>query len=173
MVHEERRDDGETYHPFFILTKPNIIMAKLRDITYKVNDNGCHICTSHKPKTRGYFKIGINWKQVFLHRYMYEQKFGPIKEGNIIRHTCDNPGCINPDHLIEGTNADNSQDMINRGRGTHGSKQPNSKLNAQQVIDIFNNNTDSNSKLGREYKISSTVISHIRNGKSWKHITSK
>lgn len=50
------------------------------------------------------------------HRVAYEMRVGPIPEGLLIRHTCDNPPCCNPAHLIPGTAAQNSADMVRRGR---------------------------------------------------------
>lgn len=50
------------------------------------------------------------------HRYVYEQTKGKIPEGHVIRHTCDNILCLNPDHLLTGTMSDNMKDRQDRGR---------------------------------------------------------
>lgn len=50
------------------------------------------------------------------HRVAYERWVGPIPDGHVVRHRCDNPPCINPEHLITGTQGQNIQDMIDRGR---------------------------------------------------------
>lgn len=50
------------------------------------------------------------------HRYVYEQTKGEIPEGYVIRHTCDNILCLNPDHLLSGTMTDNMKDRQDRGR---------------------------------------------------------
>jgi hypothetical protein len=54
---------------------------------------------------------------------------GPIPSNILVRHTCDNPPCINPDHLILGTHADNWQDMVSRGRNKIGCKNSKTRLN--------------------------------------------
>jgi hypothetical protein len=51
-----------------------------------------------------------------VHRISYEHHVGPIPDGLILRHTCDNPPCCNPEHLVPGTPADNAQDKMDRGR---------------------------------------------------------
>jgi uncharacterized protein (DUF433 family) len=57
-------------------------------------------------------------KCVYMHRVMFEAAFGPIPVGMVVRHKCDNPPCINPNHLEIGTQADNMRDMSERGRST-------------------------------------------------------
>lgn len=146
---------------------------KTRNITYSIEENECWKCTSHKPNKYGYFIIHCENKAIGLHRYMYEIHKGVIKLGNVIRHTCDNKWCINPEHLIEGTQADNMQDMVNRDRSLQGSKNHNSKLTEQQALEIINNNDDSQRKIARKYKVSKAIISGIKTGKRWKHIMHK
>lgn len=64
----------------------------------------------------GYGKLTRNRQTVRAHRLAYETWVGPIPEGHVVRHKCDNPPCINPDHLETGTPADNTRDMYDRGR---------------------------------------------------------
>lgn len=64
----------------------------------------------------GYSRLVIHGKTYKLHRLAYEHFVGPIPEGLLILHTCDNPPCCNPDHLYPGTPAQNMIDKKNRGR---------------------------------------------------------
>jgi hypothetical protein len=52
------------------------------------------------------------------HRFSYRLRFGRIPDGLILRHVCDTPPCVNPDHLLVGTDADNGQDRRERGAST-------------------------------------------------------
>jgi hypothetical protein len=53
---------------------------------------------------------------VYAHRYSYELHFGPIPDGMLVRHTCDNPVCVRPDHLLLGRDLENQCDSYSRGR---------------------------------------------------------
>lgn len=88
-------------------------MNKRRPIEYYVNENGCHICTSHSKDKDGYIKINRDgfWR---LHRWIHWKNTGEKPE--VVMHTCDNPSCINPEHLKSGTHKENIRDMWNKGR---------------------------------------------------------
>lgn len=79
-------------------------------------DTGCH---EWKGATRGssnYGAIKIGGKPHYAHRVAWELANGPIPEGKYVLHTCDNPNCVNPEHLEVGTQRKNMRDMHKRFR---------------------------------------------------------
>lgn len=94
----------------------------------KVNKNGP--VPAHRPELgpcwiwtdgdngRGYGQFTIHRVTVYAHRFAFEVTVGPIPDGALIRHHCDNGmgGCVRPDHMTTGTPADNNRDAIERGR---------------------------------------------------------
>ena len=78
-------------------------------------DSGCWEWKQRRH-VKGYGLAHIGRRCVRAHRYAYEVWCGPIPEGMMVLHSCDNPPCCNPDHLRVGTAKDNAQDAILRGR---------------------------------------------------------
>lgn len=119
----------------------------------------------------GYGILQHRRKTVRAHRLSYELHHGPIKSTDIIRHTCDNPPCVNPNHLMKGSTADNVNDKISRGRMKVGSQIRSSKLTEKDVLEIR--------KIGRSlpqwmiaerFGIARRTVSHVLNRDHWKHI---
>ena len=123
-------------------------------------------------KGYGHFrrKIDGQWVMYKAHRYAYEYYKEPIPKGFIIRHTCDNPACVNPEHLLVGTHKDNTNDMLIRGRHSFGID---SKKYSHEsfVNEIRKYKVDNPSIKGVElasiFKTSPAQISRIINNKIW------
>jgi hypothetical protein len=103
------------------------------------------------------------------HRVAWELVNGPLPPGKVLRHKCDNPPCVNPDHLEVGTKAENSQDMADRHRSTFYERNPLAKLTFAQVCEI--RSLYSRGALQRElaikFGVSRPNISRIVNLKGW------
>lgn len=85
----------------------------------------------------GYPSLNLNKRRRLVHRLVYAHVSGrTLTRDIIIRHKCDNPPCINPQHLIPGTHAANVRDKVERGRQAKGERNGRAKLTAQDVREI-------------------------------------
>lgn len=91
------------------------VEMRLKAHGWDENENGCWIWRGDKTY-RGYGRMSVNNKSRLVHRLAYEAWNGKILDGMVIRHTCDTPLCINPQHLLQGTHKDNMKDKYDRGR---------------------------------------------------------
>jgi HNH endonuclease len=145
-------------------------------LTKAVPQGECLVWIGQKHP-RGYGRLRIGGKLRPAHRLMYELRHGPIPDGQVVRHSCDNPACINPAHLSIGTQLDNVQDMFERGRANkaRGERSPKAKLTEAQVREIraryvarsYGNGAH---VLAREFGVSKPTIQAILSGDSWKHV---
>lgn len=114
-------------------------------------------------------------KLLKTHRLSYELHVGPIPVGLEIRHSCDNPPCVNPEHLLCGTHQDNMDDMVERGRAVYpkGEKHGSAKLTEEQVASIrqdyvYGSRTHGLRSLGRKYGVTYAMIGFIIRGENWR-----
>lgn len=120
----------------------------------------------------GYGRIQMSKKTHKAHRLSWElhhkQK---VPDGMFVCHSCDNPGCVNPEHLWIGTAAENNKDRNRKGRANmpKGHIHWKKKLNETDITEI-RSSTLSSRKLGQIYHVSHKNILAIKNGKTWKHV---
>lgn len=162
----------------------------------KVNkaEDGCWLWQGTLLR-QGYGCFKISGQMFKAHRLAYQYTSGPIPEGLLICHKCDNPRCVHPDHLFLGTHKDNMADMSAKGRGylnqpesrlkrvapdkhpSHlyperfrGELNPRARLTREQVETIrhrYERNEASQSKFAEEYGVAQTTISAVIRKANW------
>lgn len=110
---------------------------------------------------------------IYAHRYSYELHKGLIPKDGILHvcHTCDNPSCVNPDHLFLGTMSENMKDKIKKGRNPRGEKSGLAVLSEKEVLEIRSIYPAlSCKKLGEKYGVNGNTIFDIIKRRTWTHI---
>jgi hypothetical protein len=117
----------------------------------------------------GYGKTTIAKRFVYAHRLAYEMAVGPIPSGLLVLHKCDNPRCINPNHLEIGDYAKNSADMSARGRSTRGERGAR-KLTKQQVEQIRQMAIHGHTQraIAKLFNVAQASVWRIVSGKAWR-----
>jgi hypothetical protein len=114
--------------------------------------------------------------QIPTHRLSWILYRGDIPEGLQVLHKCDVKICVNPDHLFLGTQTDNMQDCVKKGRhrpaGCPGESNPKARLTEAQVIDIRRRRKagEGPTALSKEYGVSRIHIQYIVKGKAWSNV---
>lgn len=164
-------------------------MAKRRDVSYwqqklvhlksEKMPNGCWEWKG-RIGTRGYGLISVQSKAVLAHRYSFQAFKGPFDKSLFICHTCDNPGCVNPDHLFAGTCKDNTYDSIAKGRFYQkfepGYKPPNRTIIDDAIIIGIKaalSNPDKKRQIreiAASFGVAEHIVKDIRRGRSYKNV---
>lgn len=121
----------------------------------------------------GYGRLAHRRRVVLAHRAAFALWREPIPAGMDVCHRCDNPACINPDHLFLGTDLDNMRDREakKRGRQPRGAANGQAKLNESDVRSIRQiGRTQREADLARRFGVAPTTIGKVRRGESWGHI---
>jgi len=152
----------------------------------KKSEDECWEWLAYKNKL-GYGVFRGSKKSMLAHRMAWQLEHGYIPDGLLCCHHCDNPSCCNPSHLFLGTDKDNHDDMIAKGRDRHPRgirKSENSKVYMKGILNGQSKLSDedvicirllsmmeiSQAQLGRIYNISPTQIHHIVKRHAWGHI---
>lgn len=133
-------------------------------------ENGCLEWTGHVNKA-GYARVKVWGESRNAHRVRWEKENGLTPDGFVIRHKCDNRKCVDIDHLISGRPAENSADMVDRGRSLKGSRHQGAKLTEADVVKIRSlRGAIGKYRLAKIFGVSTGLIGHIFQRRAWVHI---
>lgn len=142
---------------------------------WDVTESGCWEWRGRRDK-KGYGVIALkDVRQTFVHRVAYDVWCGGLDSTLSVCHSCDNPPCINPEHLFQGTTLDNIQDMTRKFRGNT------TKLTEDSVRDIWTvgkavgndrkRRTAAKKELAAKYGVSRSAITKVWSRETWSVVT--
>lgn len=140
-----------------------------------INGSPCIVWPGNKNKA-GYGQLGRRRKMYLAHRLVYcdhnNVSIESVKD-LVVRHACDNPGCINPWHLLIGTHADNTKDKVDRGRHPTKERNGSAKLNSEKAAEIRALYASGACNvtiawLARKYGVVENTIKCVVQNKTWK-----
>lgn len=153
--------------------KEHLTTLERFEASYTKAENDCWIWNKATDKD-GYGLFKMDGKSVRATRYSYQLYKGLLRDGYFACHTCDNPSCVNPNHLFLGTAKDNAADMVKKGRSLFGNRNPSrlhtAKITLKQVDEIRDLCAKglSQAEIGKAYGISQQQVSRIFNNQRWK-----
>lgn len=137
----------------------------------------CWTWTGGQKTAKGYGRIGAGGRgapYILAHRLSYEIHKGPIPEGMVVMHSCDNPSCVNPAHLRVGTASENIKEAYDKRRKVSpfkkGADHHGAVLDDDMVRFIRSNPQIKGSVLARKFGASPSAVSAVRRGQSWTHV---
>lgn len=148
---------------------------------YKVNPGtGCWEWFAQQKSGYGFIRAGgRDSQQILAHRASWLLFRGELPTGSVVMHKCDNRICVNPDHLDIGTQRDNMQDMVRKGRsgnrGKHGAhaygeRQGSAKLTSEQAREIFLSKGLYH-EIGARFGTTKHTVFRIKNRTQWRRAT--
>jgi hypothetical protein len=128
----------------------------------KTKWNGECLEWTGKPERDGYCRASVMNKRVVVHRQAWEFVYGPIPDGMLVCHKCDNRKCVRAEHLFLGTHQDNSSDMVSKNRQAVGTSHGMCKFTDEQIRAI-RSDPRHHSEITEEYGVSRSAIFDIKN----------
>lgn len=139
----------------------------------KKDQDECWVWQGAK-EAQGYGKLATTGAQKGMkaHQASYKIHFGEIPKGLCVCHKCDNPPCVNPNHLFLGTHAENMRDKVLKGReyDRRGEKNPNVKITWKKVAEVIRlvKSGKTQVEVAGMFDLSQNAVSRIVSGKSWR-----
>lgn len=150
-----------------LLYAPRASMFERFAEKHRLSENGCWEWTATKDAA-GYGHFGIaSSVSANAHRVSYELHVGPIPEGIMVCHRCDNPSCVNPQHLFLGTGQDNMMDRQSKGRTARGERNGKSVITAE-IARYIRRSSRSERAIASELGVSRGTVNAVRSRRTWK-----
>jgi len=152
------------------MTRP--LKARFNEKFIKLGPDECWIWLA-AVNSKGYGVIRNEDTMWLAHRVAWVFENGPIPDGLDVLHSCDIPPCVNPGHLFLGTNMDNINDMLKKGRSPKGSNRPNAILTEDDVREIRHAYIPylvTQQQLADKFGVSRGSIQDIINNQTWRHV---
>ena len=136
--------------------------------------SGCWIWKGNVNE-QGYGRVRFNGRSMLAHRVAWMLTHGDVPDGHFVCHQCDNPPCVNPEHLFTGTASDNNKDMHAKGRNNqpHGEAVKVAKLSDEKVgrmRRLYKTGLISEPELARAFGVDGSIVHRALSGENWSHV---
>lgn len=158
------------------------VIERVLEKVVRIPFSGCWIFTG-AINDAGYGIVGMGRRgepNDRSHRITYRHYCGSIPDGMFVCHSCDTPACCNPDHLFLGTNQDNVNDMVRKGRNSKpprnphvvGSVHPGAKLHEDDIPEVRKLHAQglTQKQIAEKYNVCRQTISKVLLGRRFKHV---
>jgi hypothetical protein len=163
-LEETKGADGAGLAPFHDPEAVKLLMSRVR----RDPETGCLHWHSSKSGKRIRGSLMYRGVKILAHRLSYIAHRGPIEDGLVVCHRCDNPSCIAIEHLFAGTQQENISDMWKKGRERWGL----AKLFGDEVAEMKRRLEagESIAAIARDHRVSYSLVLQIKHGKTWKDV---
>lgn len=129
-------------------------------------DTSCHLVAAG---TEGYGFVNVGGRVQLAHRYAWIQTHGPIPDGLFVLHRCDVRNCVNVEHLFLGTHQDNMDDMVAKGRQTHGERHHKARL-TEAAVRALRAGSLTITQAATQFGVSPQAAGMAKRGQTWSHL---
>lgn len=146
-------------------------------VVYTVTEKGCWECVSHHKDRGGYPRIYRQGRNQPMSHVIYAKFVHPVPDGMDVLHHCDNPACINPEHLFIGDDRTNTDDKVIKGRQAfnRGERNGRALLSIEQTeeIRVLRSQGLTHSEIALLYGVARPTVSRLLRGETWKPATNE